>query len=284
MKLLVHLHVFYYNQIDWFIDRLSNISGCQWDLYVTEIRHDRSIEHKFNKLGCKVTYMETENRGYDIWPFIHVIKSVDLDKYDLIMKLHTKGARDRKYKLKGLSIRGLQWRDELVDAMLLSRNRFTRVLRHFQNNPKTGLICSKLCYKKVLSVYPEDTTILLDELDRLGFKGTGKWFCAGTMFIARSLIYRFLQTDIVYAGMFSTASNSCATGTMAHVYERILSMAPLAYSYKVKTLATNIFFSIYIPLSHVLQPFLTWLFSIDRAGKDKTKYLKVFGIRFKLSK
>ena len=71
---------------------------------------------------------------------------------------------------------------------------------------------------------------------------------------------------------------------MAHVYERILSMAPLAYSYKVKTLATNIFFSIYIPLSHVLQPFLTWLFSIDRAGKDKTKYLKVFGIRFKLSK
>ena len=136
----------------------------------------------------------------------------------------------------------------------------------------------------MLSVYPEDTTILLDELDRLGFKGTGKWFCAGTMFIARSPIYRFLQTDIVYAGMFSTASNSCATGTMAHVYERILSMAPLAYSYKVKTLATNIFFSIYIPLSHVLQPFLTWLFSIDRAGKDKTKYLKVFGIRFKLSK
>ena len=34
-KILVHLHLFYHNQIDYVISKLRNITNCKWDLYVT---------------------------------------------------------------------------------------------------------------------------------------------------------------------------------------------------------------------------------------------------------
>jgi lipopolysaccharide biosynthesis protein len=86
MRLLVHLHLHYYDQTDYFIGKLSSITGCSWDLYITEVCHDPVIEKKFSTLGANVIYIETEDRGYDIWPFIKVMKSVDLGEYDLVMK------------------------------------------------------------------------------------------------------------------------------------------------------------------------------------------------------
>ena len=34
-KILVHLHLYYHNQVDFMIKKLKNINNCDWDLYVT---------------------------------------------------------------------------------------------------------------------------------------------------------------------------------------------------------------------------------------------------------
>lgn len=283
MRLLVHLHLHYYDQTDYFIGKLSSITGCSWDLYITEVCHDPVIEKKFSTLGANVIYIETEDRGYDIWPFIKVMKSVDLGEYDLVMKLHTKGWRNRRDRMNGLKMQGFGWRDELVDSMLKDKSRFTSILKHFSSHPGTGLVCSNWCYKRTLKVHPEDLDMLDDELVRIGLGPVrSRKFCAGTMFIARASIYRFLQSGCISMEMFGTESISGSAGTMSHVYERILSMAPAIMSYKVKTVSTSAFRTVYIMCSGAIQPLLDWLFSIDREGKEKTKYLTVLGMRFRL--
>ena len=32
-KLLVHLHLYYLEQVDFMLKKLRNITGCDWDLY-----------------------------------------------------------------------------------------------------------------------------------------------------------------------------------------------------------------------------------------------------------
>ena len=38
---LVHLHLFYYEQTDYFIKKLANINNCNWDLFVTYVEEDK---------------------------------------------------------------------------------------------------------------------------------------------------------------------------------------------------------------------------------------------------
>ena len=170
MKVLVHLHIYYYDQMIYFLYKLSNISGCDWELFITEARHDPEIEKVFCRLGTRVHYIETGNRGYDIWPFIKVMKSVDLDEYDLVMKLHTKNRRNGYEKINGVKLSGYQWRNELVDSLLKNKKHFRWLMDTFRKNDRLGLMCSDWMYKKISKSLPEDATMLDAELERLGFK------------------------------------------------------------------------------------------------------------------
>ena len=154
MRLLVHLHLHYYDQTDYFIGKLSSITGCSWDLYITEVCHDPVIEKKFSTLGANVIYIETEDRGYDIWPFIKVMKSVDLDEYDLVMKLHTKNRRNGYEKINGVKLSGYQWRNELVDSLLKNKKHFRWLMDTFRKNDRLGLMCSDWMYKKISKSLP----------------------------------------------------------------------------------------------------------------------------------
>ena len=44
-KLLVHLHLFYHDQLDWFVSRLKNIT-CDYDLWITVTEKNREIIKK----------------------------------------------------------------------------------------------------------------------------------------------------------------------------------------------------------------------------------------------
>ena len=88
--LLVHLHLFYKEQLDFMINKLKNISNCKWDLYVTMPVENNEIEEKLKKFKPNTKIIIVDNIGYDIWPFIQVVQSINLDNYDYILKIHTK--------------------------------------------------------------------------------------------------------------------------------------------------------------------------------------------------
>lgn len=282
-KVLVHLHIYYRDQTDYFIGKLSNICGCEWDLYVTMTELNSETESKLLSFKPDAHIMKVENRGYDVWPFIRVLKSVDLDKYDYILKLHTKNISDASSRINGLSLDNYKWRDELVDPLLKSKKIFLKLLDNFDRYPEVGLMCSHLLYKHISNGLKEDMSKLDNELKRLGLNVKDKKFCAGTMFIARSAPYKLFQNDgLIDIGLFSDIPHSHSIGSMAHVYERILTMVVNAAGYKAKPIIINWVKSIYIIVAYSVQPVFQKIFSIRRQGEDRIKILTLFGFRFKI--
>lgn len=280
MRLLVHFHVYYHDQVDYFIEKMSNINGCEWDLYVTMNGLVQETVDKLTALKPDTHFIEMENVGYDVWPFIDVIKSVDISDYDLVMKLHTKS---RSFlKAHGIRLKGFEWRNALVESLLKNRSQFRKALDIFERNSGVGIVCSDLLWLETAGWNMEDGELLDRELERIGMTITDRHFCAGTIFMGRSEIFRFLLSDDISADMFPSVMESHSTGSMAHVYERILSLAANACGYGMAGLSSKQSLSVYLCLNRYVTPLFKNVFSINREGANGDKILRLVGFKFRL--
>lgn len=280
-KLLVHLHLFYTAQSDYFIEKLSHITGCYWTLFLTMPESRPETEEKFRKMHDDVRIIYTENCGYDIWPFISIIKSVNLDEWDYILKLHSKNSQNCAC-VNGLRYSGYQWRDKAVDTFVRNSSAFANALRMLER-PDTGMICNRLFYKKTSIGLPEDLSTLENELQRLGIFSKDRHFCAGSMFMAKASPFKVLQTDMIGCETFRGELQSHICGTMAHAYERILSIAVTASGLHIAPVVTDRLRSMYIDIAvDILQPAFEQIFSLRRIGDRRIKTLTLFGINIPL--
>lgn len=169
-KLLTVLHVFYHDQVDYFIDKLSNINGIEWDLVVTYSEFSAETEAKLKIFKPDVKMLQVGNAGYDVWPFIQVIQNIDFDEYEYVLKLHTKG--QSKQRLNGVNFKEWLWRDLLVKALLKSRSRFAACIRLLETQSDIGMLCSYELYKDMDGVLPEECEMLQNEAERISLEVT----------------------------------------------------------------------------------------------------------------
>ncbi len=278
-KLLVHLHLYYKDQINYMLHKLKNISGINWDLYVTCNELDNNTKNKILKFKPDANIILVDNIGYDVLPFIKVIQSLDLNKYHYILKIHTKNKRQEVW-VKQFHRKGYWWRNILIDALISSKHRFRKNLKIFNKMPKVGLVCSEIFLWDTENVWPEDTYLLEDELKTLNFKSNYRKYCAGTMFLARAEIYKFLQKIDLNSKNFSKISNTKSTGTLAHVYERILSIAADEYGFEIYPVKKDVDYIINF-IRHCIKNTLSISNSYDEHG-EKHKNLTVFGLKMKI--
>lgn len=279
-RLLVHLHLFYTVQTDYFLEKLSSIGNCDWTLFLTLPEPSEEIERKFRSFHNDTVVMYPGNRGYDLWPFIYVLQSVDLDEWDYILKLHTKSFQDNA-AVNGIRYRGYRWRDKIVDTYLKDRRTFCRMISLI-DSPDTGMLCNRLFYRNVSGGLPEDLSILEKELKRVGIVSGDRHFCAGSIFMAKAAPFKQLQTPLINADIFGEKAESHTFGTMAHVYERIVSIVVTAAGLRIVPVVTDRLVSVYLDVGDALQPVLEQLFSIRRIGEERKKVLTIFGINIPL--
>jgi lipopolysaccharide biosynthesis protein len=232
MKLLVHFHVYYLEQLPYFLKRLRRIHDIDWDLYVTG---KEEAMPAIRSLKPDARFLAVENAGYDVWPFIAVIKAVRMEDYDYILKLHTKNKAPKFIQLNGIYLPRYRWRNLLVTALLGSEKRFTRAL----GKASQGLACQDLLHKRLSKKAPTDNALLRDEAARIGLALKGGSFCAGTMFIARAEPFRFLQGAPLDADFFRSETGTHLSGSPAHVYERILSLVVTSAGYRISPIVTH---------------------------------------------
>lgn len=280
MRLLVHLHIYYHDQTEYFVGKLANINGCDWDLYVTMNNLNPVTMSLVRAVKPDAHFVETDNIGYDIWPFISIIKSVNLADYDLVMKLHTKSRS--VIKTHGLKLKGFAWRDSLVDAMLLDEAQFRKMLGIFERHKETGLVCSRMLWLETINWTAEDGWMLDDELARIGMAVSDRHFCVGTIFIARAQIFSYLQKDNICEQMFAGKTLSHSKGSMSHVYERILSMSAGIFGYHTECLCSDRLTAFYLFINGLVSPLLRNIFSLDREGYEGKKVLRLLGLKFTL--
>lgn len=281
-RVLVVLHVYYEQLVDYYLDCLKNINGCEWDLTVTGHGLGESTRRKVLALKPDASFIETANKGYDVWPFICAIKQTDLDRYSFVIKLHTKNQDGRKTCINGIQMNGEEWRSELVDTLLGSEDRFRNLSKIFRTRRNVGLAYSMTADRRVGLRTMEDTELLDSEMARLSIRPRARRFCAGTMFAVRASALKWLMDERISEDIFRTSGASHAAGTMAHTYERLLCLAVTAQGYSTARLKNSLGRYIYLKSRELTQPSLEWMFSI-RYLEDRCKYLTVCGFHFRLS-
>ncbi|MBQ9245887.1 hypothetical protein IJ182_06450 [bacterium] len=266
-KVLVHLHLFYEDQADYFISKLKNINGCLWDLYLSYVDCNNETLNKFLLFKADTKLIKVENIGYDIIPFFKILNLVNLENYDYVLKIHTKNKRDYITLTKGfdpkiLYIQRYEWKNVLVDALLLSKQKFRKNLKIISQN-KIGIIGSKIfCFDVAKRNKPEDTYLLSQLKDKLGITTSYPLFIACTMFFAKAQVLEKLKT-ITLAEDISNKTGSC--GTPVHAIERIFTILAVNMGYEVYWV-NNLMYRLKILLRHIKH----LLFDI-KLSKDKKK-------------
>ena len=282
MKLLVHLHVYYHDQLDWFLEQLSHIDGCPWDLTVTWSGEHPQSEATVRAFRPNARILPVNNVGYDIWPFLYVLQNTDLTAYDAVLKLHTKNADARTNKINGLKLSGTQWRDCLVLPLLESPKQFRRVLRQMETHPRCGMVCSGFMIRQPSRYLAEDSVELEKEMRRIGLECSDRRFCAGAMFLARAVALLPLQKIALSEADFE-AGSSHSVGTLAHTYERILSIVVSAGGYTLVPADYRRISFAFWRIGRGIGALLKNIFALNHSKIDGKKYLTLFGFTFPLS-
>lgn len=232
-KLLVHLHLYYHDQADYFLERLSNIT-VPFKLIVTLTDENGEIRSKFLSAYPDAEIMLVENSGYDVYPFFQAMKRIDLSSYEYILKIHTKNSR-KKLSLNHLHYRGYGFRDNLITPLVGSKEFFDIAFNTISSSPDVGLVCPKFfLIKKEAPKNRAFTEKLCHDYD-IPYDSEAV-FCAGTMFFCRTEIVQFLLKNDYSADDYGRQLKTGSVGSLAHSMETMFGIVCHHLGYKVKGL------------------------------------------------
>ena len=222
-RVLAIIHIYYSNQVDLILNYLRNIS-LPYDLYCSISNQDdyEIIKNKILAFAPNAHIVNVANVGYDVWPFVHIINTVDLSNYEYIVKLHTK--RDIKGENpmnlgNGFYISpGNCWRNNLYE-FISTKDNFNKCIAALQD-PRVGMCvrfnvihnapnhCGVMDYAR--SHYPQ-YVLNLDNYS----------FVAGTMFVAKTAPFQILKDMGINEYLFERPTITRET-QFAHVLERTI--------------------------------------------------------------
>lgn len=217
LRFAIHAHVFYPELWDELASCIRNFQVYPYDLFVTTPHSDETLKRRILSDFPDADYRVLENRGYDVGPFMEVLNSLDLGKYDFIVKLHTK--RDYNGIVNLRHFKGSEWRNRLLDFCSSPEN-LSRTLDTFDKNPQVGMLSHGSLLTDV-GDFLEDTSVRQSAdmlLEDMGLTPRGHRFVAGTCFIVRTslikpLVGRFKLSDFTAGG-----DHRCS---LAHILERL---------------------------------------------------------------
>ena len=209
MRIAVIVHVFYPELWPELARHIRNFSDRKPDIFVTIPESalpgfENEIKADFPAADVK----RLPNCGFDVGPFMEVIGRIDLDAYDLVVKLHTK--RNRFGVVGYMPLFGGQWRRKLL-AFCRTRQAVAHALALF-DDPAVGMVGNG-----DLILHPWDALVPnpppIDPADK-------RTFVAGTMFIVRAPLMKRVLDQVSFADFELTARDQ--TSSLAHAWERRL--------------------------------------------------------------
>lgn len=234
----VHLHLYYHDLLDEFIQYLHNI-GHPFDLFVTVTNNPALVQEKLNRHFDNVKVLEVENRGKDLGGFLYVLHEFSLERYDLVLKIHTKKSLNQESYMKsikhifGNDIKtGTIWRQKLLDPILGNKKNVDRIINHFRKHKDVAIIGSK----KFICHAPDINEALYNEVcNRLNIANK-IYFIAGSMFWIRGEMLSNIKESGYTIKDFKLNCNSIE-GDLEHCLERIF--GALAESRNMKILGVK---------------------------------------------
>lgn len=245
VKLAVHCHLFYVNMWPQIKSYLENLKNANHDLFITLVEENAKIISQIKQFNPNAQIYVVENKGYDVGPFIYVLRQIDLSKYDYILKIHSKAASGKQdIFMNGRVVERQDWCKLLYEALLKNPQIVKKNLRELQQNSQLGMIGSKYCIVSSNWNSRDVRTQVLRFLSEWGYPNTKKiTFVSGTMFMVRaSLMQKFKEQFSL--DDFLPTDGKVGDGTLAHILERLFGAYTKACGYKIQGFDRNISFSI----------------------------------------
>ena len=128
-KVAVHLHVFYVDLLEEFLDAFRSFH-FDFDLWITtDLDKKKSeIQKVLIKCGYTANVVVTGNVGRDVFPMLRL--KDELSQYDYVGHFHTKKSKEADFWA------GESWRHELIDMLVKPAN---LILANMENNSKIGI-------------------------------------------------------------------------------------------------------------------------------------------------
>ena len=259
-KILVCIHIYYHNQVDYIIDKLKSLNGIDYDLFVTYTNENKETNEKFLNFNKNAKFKIVENKGYDIYPFLVLINEIDLEKYSSVLKLHTKNKDE---------FDSYSWRDDLYENLMGTKNIFKANLKKLE---KYGLVGSKKRITTMNERCPENVWLFEDVCKQIGIEPKKANFIAGTIFLARiEIIKRIKELNLLQLDFENKTMETGSNGTVAHVIERLFGVLCNDLGYKIYGSNKRKIFS-----KEWKNNILRKIFSIQ--NKNCKKFYTIFGI------
>ena len=228
--ILVHCHIFYPELWAELKSRLLNIRPYAFDLFVTMVEDHKEIVADILKNFPEARIEIVANRGYDVAPFVHILRSVCLDDYSLVVKVHTKRDMPTGSLLGTVNVGGNRWRQYAL-SFLKTPQVFDKCVKAFDCNSKLGMVANAhLILKKDTNAESADKAA--DMLNDLEITKTSRTsFVAGTMFMVRASIMAPLQS--LKADMADIPDDRHQQMGVAHAMERLFGGLVWAQGYEI---------------------------------------------------
>ena len=133
-KIAVHLHVFYPELLQEFLEAFENFH-FDYDLYLTTNtkEKDQVIRKTLENRNVQATLILTPNSGRDVMPFLSLKET--LRHYDIVGHFHTKRSLEAAF------FAGESWRTELMNMLIKPAD---NIMYNFESNPSLGIVIADI--------------------------------------------------------------------------------------------------------------------------------------------
>jgi len=231
VRVAVIAHVFYPEKWAELAGCIRNVGAC--DLTVTYV--DEAAVREARRDFPDARFVLCENRGYDVWPFVKALKSLDLSRYDVVVKLHTKRdiVKPHPFAMGGTRLNGSAWRDHLL-AFVKTPEAWRATASRFAD-PGVGMVASRrLVYGRTESGKKWFDRAVRELREKFSLSaGRRGHFVGGTMFAARPAVLAPFAAHAFTPEMFAVSGSHEPT-TYAHIMERMLGLAVGGLGYRIE--------------------------------------------------
>lgn len=231
-RILVILHLFYLESLEEIIEYLKNLSPYQWDLVVTcpiSLKNDLNAD-QISSIHSSARVFFFENRGYDIGPFMQVLHYINLDKYDIVFKLQSKGVKRKKIYIYHQLFFGRQWFVNLFEGCIGARV-VHKTIDNLLSDNKAGLIAAQ---NLIVQDPLYKSKLVQRELknEKLAYGTSNYKFVAGTCFAMKPSILMGLQRLNYTSEKFELFVPEIGM-SLAHVLERYFTIYVNSEGYRI---------------------------------------------------
>lgn len=234
-KVAVHLHVHYLDPLTELLKTLANLPA-PFDLFVTATNMFETVHATVTEHYPQAQVRQCPNQGKDIGPFIDTLNHNQLDRYDLVLKLHGKKSRNDPSYLDVVRtlfgddiVDGDDWRRKLISPIAGSSGRVSQIFQAFADDPELGMLGAA----KFICSAPDAEPVAYSKLcERLGISREICFF-GGTMFWIRGNILTRLRDAGFTQRDFDPARSGAVESTLEHGFERVFGALVASQGYYV---------------------------------------------------